>query len=188
VYAIYQLEICAKAGTYVPLFSVACLGPPSLYIACPAQPKFGNVQLQLCLCNCADAVILQDAVVKGWFRTNRQPTQGGTHLRCVALTAYEVASALAYIHSQGIMHLVRSSIQTLKRDCCHDSVLRACGVGLCYMRFAGRVLPLCKLLHGAAGCLGFSSSPAPTKWCLLCLVGSKAPPALLHVCAACVCC
>jgi hypothetical protein len=51
-------------------------------------------------------VWLQDAVVKGWFRTSRQPTQGGTHLRCVALTAYEVASALAYIHSQGIMHLV----------------------------------------------------------------------------------
>lgn len=47
-------------------------------------------------------------MVKGWFRTSRQPTHGGTHLRCVALTAYEVASALAYIHSQGIMHLVRS--------------------------------------------------------------------------------
>jgi hypothetical protein len=57
--------------------------------------------------DCACATCLQDAVVKGWFRTSRQPTHGGTHLRCVALTAYEVASALAYIHSQGIMHLVR---------------------------------------------------------------------------------
>ncbi|WIA38325.1 hypothetical protein OEZ86_001662 [Tetradesmus obliquus] len=52
-----------------------------------------------------DKHTLVDAVVKGWFRTSRQPTHGGTHLRCVALTAYEVASALAYIHSQGIMHL-----------------------------------------------------------------------------------
>ncbi|KAF6259049.1 kinase-like domain-containing protein [Scenedesmus sp. NREL 46B-D3] len=52
-----------------------------------------------------DKHTLVDAVVKGWFRTSRQPTQGGTHLRCVVLTAYEVASALAYIHSQGIMHL-----------------------------------------------------------------------------------
>lgn len=49
----------------------------------------------------------QDAVVKGWFRTSREPTKGGTHLRVVALTAYEVASAMAYIHSNGIAHLVR---------------------------------------------------------------------------------
>lgn len=51
-------------------------------------------------------VSLQDAVVKGWFRTTREPTKGGTHLRVVALTAYEVASAMAYIHSHGIAHLV----------------------------------------------------------------------------------
>jgi hypothetical protein len=50
---------------------------------------------------------VQDAVVKGWFRTCRDPTKGGTHLRVVALTAYEVASAMAYIHSYGIAHLVR---------------------------------------------------------------------------------
>jgi hypothetical protein len=49
---------------------------------------------------------LQDAVVKGWFRTSREPTKGGTHLRVVAMTAYEVASAMAYIHSHGIAHLV----------------------------------------------------------------------------------
>lgn len=45
--------------------------------------------------------------MKGWFRTSREPTHGGTHLRTVALTAYEIASALAYIHSQGVLHLVR---------------------------------------------------------------------------------
>lgn len=46
--------------------------------------------------------------MKGWFRTSREPTKGGTHLRVVALTAYEVASAMAYIHSHGIAHLVRT--------------------------------------------------------------------------------
>lgn len=46
-------------------------------------------------------------MVKGWFRTSPDPTKGGTHLRIVALTAYEVASAMAYIHSHGIAHLVR---------------------------------------------------------------------------------
>jgi hypothetical protein len=50
--------------------------------------------------------LVQDAVVKGWFRTSREPTRGGTHLRVVALTAYEVASAMAYLHSHGIAHLV----------------------------------------------------------------------------------
>lgn len=50
--------------------------------------------------------LCQDAVVKGWFRTTREPTKGGTHLRVVALTAYEVASAMAYIHSHGVAHLV----------------------------------------------------------------------------------
>ena len=45
--------------------------------------------------------------MKGWFRTTREPTKGGTHLRVVALTAYEVASAMAYIHSHGVAHLVR---------------------------------------------------------------------------------
>lgn len=44
--------------------------------------------------------------MKGWFRTSREPTKGGTHLRVVALTAYEVASAMAHIHSHGIAHLV----------------------------------------------------------------------------------
>lgn len=46
--------------------------------------------------------------MKGWFRTSRQPTKGGTHIRAVALTAYEIASAMAYIHSHGVLHLVRA--------------------------------------------------------------------------------
>lgn len=47
--------------------------------------------------------------MKGWFRTSRKPTQGGTNVRTVALTAYEIASAMAYIHSQGVLHLVSNS-------------------------------------------------------------------------------
>eukprot|EP00775_Hariotina_reticulata_P004061 gene4061-4308_t len=52
-----------------------------------------------------DKHTLVDGVVKGWFRTSRLPTQGGTHLRTVALTAYEVASAMSYIHAQDVLHL-----------------------------------------------------------------------------------
>jgi len=59
---------------------------------------------------------LQDAVVKGWFRTSRLPTHGGTHLRTVALTAYEVASAMAYIHAQEVLHLVRGGCSQLWSD------------------------------------------------------------------------
>ncbi len=46
----------------------------------------------------------QDAVVKGWFRTSRLPTEGGINLRAVAVTAYEVASAMAYLHGHDVVH------------------------------------------------------------------------------------
>lgn len=75
----------------------------------------------MCLC-CA----LQDAVVKGWFRTTREPTKGGTHLRVVALTAYEVASAMAYIHSHGIAHLVSMPASALH----HCAMLSSCQLAL----------------------------------------------------------
>lgn len=65
-------------------------------------------------------------MVKGWFRTTRDPTQGGTHLRVVALTAYEVASAMAYIHSHGIAHLVSQHV--------------ALGVGVLLGLYVGLVL------------------------------------------------
>lgn len=57
-------------------------------------------------------------MVKGWFRTTREPTKGGTHLRVVALTAYEVASAMAYIHSHGIAHLVSMPASGTVYYCC----------------------------------------------------------------------
>jgi hypothetical protein len=46
----------------------------------------------------------QDAVVKGWFRTDPDPTVGATDLRRVALTALEVAGAMAYLHERGVLH------------------------------------------------------------------------------------
>eukprot|EP00891_Asterochloris_glomerata_P008248 jgi/Astpho2/8248/e_gw1.00122.114.1_t len=47
---------------------------------------------------------LVDAVVKGWFRTSRDPTKGGPDYRAIAMTALEVASAMAFLHSHDIIH------------------------------------------------------------------------------------
>ena len=42
--------------------------------------------------------------MKGWFRTSRDPTKGGPDYRAVAMTALEVASAMAFLHSHDIIH------------------------------------------------------------------------------------
>jgi hypothetical protein len=81
-------------------------------------------------------LLLQDAVVKGWFRTSREPTQGGTHLRVVALTAYEVASAMSYIHSHGIAHLVSGRLLFVR--CVRPGT--ACGGLLAGMHLTGGAL------------------------------------------------
>ena len=48
---------------------------------------------------------MQDAVVKGWFRTSRNPVSPGTaHHRIVAMTAFEIASAMSFLHGKGIVH------------------------------------------------------------------------------------
>lgn len=52
----------------------------------------------------ADKGTLVDAVVKGWFRTDRDPTISATDLRRVAVAALEVAGALAYLHARGVLH------------------------------------------------------------------------------------
>ena len=46
----------------------------------------------------------QDAVVKGWFRTDRRPSQGEVDIRAVAMTAMEVASAILLLHERNIVH------------------------------------------------------------------------------------
>ncbi len=51
--------------------------------------------------------VVQDAVLRGWFRTNRSPTSGQPDLRTVAMTALEIASAMVFLHSNSIVHGVR---------------------------------------------------------------------------------
>ena len=50
---------------------------------------------------------MQDAVLRGWFRTNRSPTSGQPDLRTVAMTALEIASAMVFLHSNNVVHGVR---------------------------------------------------------------------------------
>lgn len=108
---------------------------------------------------------VQDAVVKGWFRTSREPTKGGTHLRVVALTAYEVASAMAYIHSHGIAHLVRG--------CCKDAGVGKGGWdGVC-----------CTLIvHIATQYTMGLTSPEPLLWLFVSCVAVVARTCLAATC------
>lgn len=116
-------ELCDKhtlvvrAGTRAPRCSgIAAMSRCGLAWRPWAQPLPQGAHAAALPCCCSlvcPPPALQDAVVKGWFRTSREPTHGGTHLRVVALTAYEVASAVAYLHSHGIAHLVRALKDTL---------------------------------------------------------------------------
>ena len=51
-----------------------------------------------------DAGCVSDAVVKGWFRTSRDPLSGGPDLRAVLTTAAEIASGMAYLHAHDVVH------------------------------------------------------------------------------------
>ncbi len=75
----------------------------------------------LSLCRLFTAVV-QDAVVKGWFRTSRDPTKGGPDYRAIAMTALEVASAMAFLHSHDIIHGVSALWQAHTQAAC-SSVL-----------------------------------------------------------------
>jgi hypothetical protein len=46
----------------------------------------------------------QDAVVKGWFRTSRDPLEGETNMQTVLMTAREVASAMQFLQDRDIIH------------------------------------------------------------------------------------
>lgn len=54
-----------------------------------------------CLTNEYD---LQDAVVRGWFRTVPDQLKGAAHLRVIGLTALEIAVAMKHLHDQGVLH------------------------------------------------------------------------------------
>lgn len=47
---------------------------------------------------------LQDAVIRGWFRTTPHPLKGAPHLRVIGLTALEIAVAMQHLHEQGVLH------------------------------------------------------------------------------------
>eukprot|EP00879_Flechtneria_rotunda_P024348 GHRR01025807.1.p1 GENE.GHRR01025807.1~~GHRR01025807.1.p1 ORF type:complete len:558 (+),score=172.49 GHRR01025807.1:730-2403(+) len=88
----------------------------------PQLARLSNTVQPTCwmLFDYCDKGTLHDAVVKGWFRTSRLPTQGGTHLRTVAVTAYELAGAMAYIHSQGLCHLDLTGGNVLLTTCANN--------------------------------------------------------------------
>ncbi|GIM04024.1 hypothetical protein Vretimale_8658 [Volvox reticuliferus] len=47
---------------------------------------------------------LQEAIDRGWLRTERSALSGGPNLAAVLATAREVASALAYLHAANVVH------------------------------------------------------------------------------------
>ena len=47
---------------------------------------------------------LQDAVDRGWLRTQADHEEGQLHLRRLLLTGLEVATAMAYLHGVDITH------------------------------------------------------------------------------------
>lgn len=53
---------------------------------------------------------MQDAVVKGWFRSTRSPSHGETDYRTVAVTAFEIVSAMRFLHQKNITHGVSGNL------------------------------------------------------------------------------
>jgi tRNA A-37 threonylcarbamoyl transferase component Bud32 len=47
---------------------------------------------------------LQDAVERGWLRESRSCVSGPVNLLAVLATAAEIASGMALLHSNGIIH------------------------------------------------------------------------------------
>ena len=63
---------------------------------------------------------LQDAVVRGFFKTNRRPLESHTDIKVVAVTAMEVAGAMVYLHNKDIIHGVSSCRHVFVMLCfCH---------------------------------------------------------------------
>jgi serine/threonine protein kinase len=51
-----------------------------------------------------DRGCLQDAIDRGWLRTERDCLHSKPHMLSVVATALEVASAMAYLHAHDILH------------------------------------------------------------------------------------
>ena len=46
----------------------------------------------------------QEAIDKGWFRTQRSQLAGGLRMAAVLATAAEVAAGMAFLHARGVVH------------------------------------------------------------------------------------
>ncbi|KAG2434249.1 hypothetical protein HXX76_007974 [Chlamydomonas incerta] len=66
-------------------------------------PGNGSVQTWIVMEYC-DKGCLQDAIERGWLRTERSAVSGRPNMAAVLATAREVAAALAYLHSQNVVH------------------------------------------------------------------------------------
>lgn len=76
--------------------------------ACASDSTVGNGvttqgQTWLLLEYC-DKGCLQEAIDRGWLRTERSALAGGPNMLAVVATAMEVACALAYLHSNNVVH------------------------------------------------------------------------------------
>ncbi|KAL6762194.1 kinase-like domain-containing protein [Haematococcus lacustris] len=52
----------------------------------------------------ADHGCLQDAVERGWLRITQGPGLGQPNMPAILQTAYEIASALSYLHAHDVVH------------------------------------------------------------------------------------
>lgn len=68
-----------------------------------ARPRPPSPQTWLVLELC-DLGSLQEALDAGLLRTSRDPREGVPHLPAILATAREIASAMAYVHAEGVVH------------------------------------------------------------------------------------
>lgn len=66
---------------------------------------------------------LQDAAIRGWFRTQRNPLTGAPHLRVIGLTALEIAAAMQHLHDQKVLHGVSGRCPGGRKE--EDGIFRA---------------------------------------------------------------
>lgn len=52
----------------------------------------------------AGAGAAQEAIDKGWFRTQRSQLEGGVNMAAVLATAAQVAAGMAFLHARAVVH------------------------------------------------------------------------------------
>ncbi|KAL0042668.1 hypothetical protein WJX79_007377 [Trebouxia sp. C0005] len=74
---------------------------PELQSADTAERKVSETWMVLEFCSKGS---LQDALDRGWFRSRKAVMDGSADLEAIIITATEIASAMAYLHSLDILH------------------------------------------------------------------------------------